>query len=141
MKDRHGRSALWSAVMGCVGAVLLSGTAHALPTTDSFVLGGNLNNAGSVHNLASLQSFPSVTQNVQYLSSGVPTEKTFTGVSLYEFLTSPGAAAASTRCRGLRGPAPVISTCATLSSSPEATTIAPSSPPGKSIPISGTSRV
>ncbi|MBX3304281.1 MAG: hypothetical protein KF693_18875 [Nitrospira sp.] len=89
MKDRHGRSALWSAVMGCVGAVMLSGTAHALPTTDSFVLGGNLNNAGSVHGLVSLQSFPSVTQDVQYLSSGVPTEKTFTGVPLYNFLTSP----------------------------------------------------
>ncbi len=75
------------AIVACTA--LLSGQAHALPTTDSFTLSGLVNNPGT-YNLPALQAFPSpVTQTDTYTAGGTPTTTTFTGVPLYTLLTDP----------------------------------------------------
>lgn len=59
----------------------------ALPVTDQFSLSGLVNNVGSF-GLSDLLSFTSVTQNVSYQSGSGTVSTSFTGVPLYDFLTS-----------------------------------------------------
>lgn len=59
----------------------------ALPITDQFSLSGLVNNVGSF-TLSNLQAFTPVTQNVSYQSGSGTVSTSFTGVPLYDILTS-----------------------------------------------------
>lgn len=60
----------------------------ALPITDQFSLSGLVNNVRSFA-LGDLQAFTPVTQNVTYQSGSGTVSSSFTGVPLYDVLTSP----------------------------------------------------
>jgi len=83
------RSRSWIAAVGVAGSIMTSGLAHALPITDSFFLNGQVNNSGSVINLADLQSFTPVTQTVTYQAGSSTVTQDFTGVNLFNFLNDP----------------------------------------------------
>lgn len=83
------RSAFQSACAAVACTALLSGQAHALPTTDSFALSGIVNNPGT-YNLSSLQAFVPITQTDTYLAGSTPVTQDFTGASLYGFLNDAG---------------------------------------------------
>ncbi|MGC4098263.1 MAG: hypothetical protein QM706_14205 [Nitrospira sp.] len=89
----HGRARFAFRKFAAAGLLCASfsyGTAHALPTTDSFTLSGIVNTPG-VYNLASLQAYTPVTQTVTYQAGSATVNQSFTGVPLYTFLTgSPG---------------------------------------------------
>lgn len=61
---------------------------YALPITDQFSLSGLVNNV-STFRLSDLQAFTPVTQNVSFQSGSGTVSTSFTGVPLYDFLTSP----------------------------------------------------
>ena len=78
-------------IMMMIAVVLLSSitaaTVWALPITDQFTLSGSVNNPGTF-DLADLKAFPQTTQQVTYHSGSGTTSGSFTGVPLYNFLTS-----------------------------------------------------
>jgi DMSO/TMAO reductase YedYZ molybdopterin-dependent catalytic subunit len=70
------------------------GTAPSNPsqgggTTSQFSLSGAVRTPG-VYTLSSLESLPATTETVTYLAGGTPVTATFTGVSLWTFLTTAG---------------------------------------------------
>src|SRR5215510_14631645 len=89
LRNARSRSVFLRSVLATVACtVLLSGQAHAVPSTE-FTLSGLVNTPGT-YDLTKLQAFPSpVTQTDSYTAGGVPTTTTFTGVPLYTLLTDP----------------------------------------------------
>lgn len=86
---RSSTAVLRSAFAAVACAAILSGQAHALPTTDSFALSGIVNNPGT-YNLSNLQAFVPITQTTTYLAGSTSVTQDFTGASLYNFLNDPG---------------------------------------------------
>jgi len=85
------RSRSLIAAAGLASTMLTAGAAQALPITDSFFLNGQVNNSGSVIDLADLQSFSPVTQTVTYQAGSSTVTQDFTGVPLWNFLNDASA--------------------------------------------------
>lgn len=80
---------------------MTAASVSALPITDQFTLSGLVNSPGTF-DLADLQAFPPTSQNVTYQSGSGTTSGTFTGVPLYDFLTSPQGGGGLTLTPGVR---------------------------------------